>query len=182
MQAFRLNILVADDAGIIHELFDDILANLPIPFDVVHVPDGQQCVDALKAGGIHLAFIDVNMPGMSGIEAVGQARTLGSKTFVTLMSTNASGVRMQLAHQLKVYEFLAKPFSALDVLRVVKTYCRVTVPSNVLVVDDSATVRRIIQKVFATSIFNIDVTEAADGMSALEHCKAGAFHAVFLDC
>jgi CheY-like chemotaxis protein len=91
-------------------------------------------------------------------------------------------VRMQLAHQLKVYEFLAKPFSALDVLRVVKTYCRVTVPSNVLVVDDSATVRRIIQKVFATSIFNIDVTEAADGMSALEHCKAGAFHAVFLDC
>jgi CheY-like chemotaxis protein len=89
---------------------------------------------------------------------------------------------MQLALQLKVYEFLAKPFTALDVLSVLRTYCRIAVPSNILVVDDSATVRRIVKKVFANSIFNIDVTEAGSGQIALEQCMSGEFDAVFLDC
>jgi DNA-binding NtrC family response regulator len=89
---------------------------------------------------------------------------------------------MQLAQQLKVYEFLAKPFSAEQVHAILKTYCRVTAPSNVLVVDDSATVRRIVRKVFANSIFNIDVTEAGDGETALAYCDSGEFDAVFLDC
>jgi CheY-like chemotaxis protein len=182
MQGFKLKVLVADDSSVIHDVFEEISATSPIPFDIVHVTDGQQCADALSAGGIHLAFIDVNMPGMSGMDAVGQARTVGNKIFVTLISSNTNRVRMQLALQLKVYEFLAKPFTALDVLRVIKTYCRVTVPSNVLVVDDSATVRRIVKKVFANSIFNVDVTEAADGQSALSHCETGEFDAVFLDC
>jgi len=68
------------------------------------------------------------------------------------------------------------------VLSILKTYCRVTVPSNALVVDDSATVRRIINKVLANSIFNIDVTEAGNGEAALEHCDNGEFDVVFLDC
>jgi CheY-like chemotaxis protein len=182
MQAFKLKVLVADDSSVIHEVFEDISANSPIPFDIVHAMDGQQCVDAFTAGGIHLAFVDVNMPAMSGMDAVGQARTVGNKIFVTLMSANANRVRMQLALQLKVYEFLSKPFTAVDVLSVMKTYCRITVPSNILVVDDSATVRRIVKKVFANSIFNIDVTEAGNGESALEQCATGEFDAVFLDC
>jgi CheY-like chemotaxis protein len=182
MQGFKLKVLVADDSKLIHDIFNDISSRSPIPFEVVSAEDGQQTVDALNRGGIHLAFIDVNMPEMSGMEAVGKARTGGNKTFVTLMSANANQRRMQLALQLKIYEFLAKPFSAEQVLRILQTYCRVTLPSNALVVDDSATVRRIIKKVFANSIFNIDVTEAGDGQAALDHCESGEFDAVFLDC
>ena len=122
------------------------------------------------------------MPEMSGMEAVGKARTVGNKTFVTLMSANANQRRLQLAQQLRVYEFLAKPFTTEQVMEILKTYCRVTVPSNALVVDDSATVRRIIKKVFANSIFNIDITEAGDGQTALDHCENGEFDVVFLDC
>ena len=182
MQGFKLKVLVADDSSVIHEFFEEVSANSPIPFDVVHAMDGQQCVDAFSAGGIHLAFVDVNMPAMSGMDAVGQARTVGNKIFVTLISATTNRVRMQLALQLKVYEFLAKPFTALDVLSVLKTYCRITVPSDILVVDDSATVRRIVKKVFANSIFNIDVTDAGDGRTALDACERGEFDVVFLDC
>jgi DNA-binding NtrC family response regulator len=182
MQGFKLKVLVADDSRLIHDIFNDIASRSPIPFEVISADDGQQCVDALNRGGIHLAFIDVNMPEMSGMEAVGKARTGGNKTFVTLMSANANQRRMQLALQLKIYEFLEKPFTVEQVMRILQTYCRVTLPSNALVVDDSATVRRIIKKVFANSIFNIDVTEAGDGHSALDHCDNGEFDVVFLDC
>ncbi len=182
MQGFKLKVLVADDSRLIHDIFNDIASRSPIPFEVISADDGQQCVDALNRGGIHLAFIDVNMPEMSGMEAVGKARTVGNKTFVTLMSANANQRRMQLALQLRIYEFLSKPFTAEQVMRILQTYCRVTLPSNALVVDDSTTVRRIIKKVFANSIFNIDVTEAGDGQTALDCCARGEFDAVFLDC
>jgi CheY-like chemotaxis protein len=182
MQNFKLKVLVADDSRLVHDVFNQISGHSPIPFDVVSADDGQQCWDTLSRGGIHLAFIDVNMPEMSGMEAVGKARTGGNKTFVTLMSANANQRRMQLAQQLRVYEFLAKPFTTEQVMTIVKTYCRVTVPSNALVVDDSATVWRIIRKVFANSIFNIDVTEAGDGQTALDYCENGEFDVVFLDC
>ena len=182
MTGFKLKVLVADDSKLVHDLFNQISAHSPIPFDVVSAEDGQQCWDTLNRGGIHLAFIDVNMPEMSGMEAVGKARTVGNKTFVTLMSANANQRRLQLAQQLRVYEFLAKPFATEQVMEILKTYCRVTVPSNALVVDDLATVRRIIKKVFANSIFNIDVTEAGDGQAALDYCENGEFDVVFLDC
>jgi CheY-like chemotaxis protein len=182
MQNFKLKVLVADDSRLVHDVFNQISAHSPIPFDVVSADDGQQCWDTLSRGGIHLAFIDVNMPEMSGMEALGKARTGGNKTFVTLMSANANQRRMQLAQQLRVYEFLAKPFTTEQVMTILKTYCRVTVPSNALVVDDSATVRRIVKKVFANSIFNIDATEAGDGQMALDYCENGDFDVVFLDC
>ena len=182
MTGFKLKVLVADDSRLVHDVFNQISAHSTIPFDVVSAEDGQQTWDALNRGGIHLAFIDVNMPEMSGMEAVGKARTGGNKTFVTLMSANANQRRMQLAQQLRVYEFLAKPFTTEQVMEILKTYCRVTVPSNALVVDDSATVRRIIKKVFANSIFNIDVTEAGNGQTALDYCENGEFDVVFLDC
>ena len=182
MTAFKLKVLVADDSKLVHDVFHQISAHSTIPFDVVSAEDGQQTWDALNRGGIHLAFIDVNMPEMSGMEAVGKARTGGNKTFVTLMSANANQRRLQLAQQLRVYEFLAKPFTTEQVMEILKTYCRVTVPSNALVVDGSATVRRIIKKVFANSIFNIDVTEAGNGQTALDYCENGEFDVVFLDC
>lgn len=182
MQAFKLKVLVADNSRVIHEVFAGIAANSPIPFDVISVTDGQQTWNALNQGGFHLAFIDVNMPEMSGMEAIGKARTGGNKTFVTLMSANANQRRMQLAQQLKVYDFLSKPFADEQVQTILKTYCRVTVPSNALVVDNSATVRRIIKKVFANSIFNIEVTDAANGEQALACCEDSEYDVVFLDC
>lgn len=182
MPDFKLRVLIADDSSTIYAFFRDLAEELPIPFETVRAEDGRQCLEILNSGGINLAFIDVNMPEMSGMEAVGVVRLGGSKTFVTLMSSNASDRRRQLARQLKVYEFLTKPFTAEDVLRILRIYCRVTIPTKALIVDNSATVRRIVQSVFTNSVFNIDVTEAGSGQAALECCASDKFDIIFLDC
>ena len=46
MQGFKLKVLVADDSSVIHEVFQEIAASSPIPFDVSNVIDGQQCIPA----------------------------------------------------------------------------------------------------------------------------------------
>jgi CheY-like chemotaxis protein len=182
MQGLKLKVLVADDSALIHSIFHDFSINAPIPFDIISAKDGLECAELFNKGGFNLAFVDVNMPEISGMEAVAHARNGGNKTFVTLMSASSNARRLELARQLKVYEYLQKPFEAAQIHAILKTYCRVTVPTQALVVDDSATVRRIIRKVLDASIFNIDVTEAGSGDAALDLYDGGDFSVVFLDC
>jgi CheY-like chemotaxis protein len=182
MSNLKLKVLVADDSKTILEFFADTANHSSIPFDLIRASNGHQCMEFLNQGGINLAFIDVNMPEMSGMEAVGRARLGGIRTFVTLMSAYTDRRRLALARQLKVYEYLIKPFTANDIEAILKTYCRVTVPARILIVDDSATVRRLIQKVMNGTIFNIECEEAGNGEQALALCEGSEYDMIFLDC
>jgi CheY-like chemotaxis protein len=182
MSASKLKVLVADDSSVIHAFFRRLAEHSPVPFEVVRADNGRECMELLNRGDVNLAFVDVNMPEMTGMEAVGAARFAGNRTFVTLMSARTSTTRLQLAHALKVYEYLSKPFTEEDVLAILRTYCRIAVPLKALIVDDSTTARRIVRKVLTTSIFNIEAAEAGDGQTALALCESGSFDVIFLDC
>jgi CheY-like chemotaxis protein len=177
-----LKVLIADDSSTVHQIFAAVADGSPIPFELIRAVNGQQCLEFLKQNSCHLAFIDVNMPGMSGMEAVGAARLEGVKTFVTLMSSDATEKRLQLARYLKAYEFLTKPFTPQDIYSTLFTYQRMSVPTRALIVDDSSTVRRLISKVVSSSVFNIEITEAGDGARALECCGSEQFNVIILDC
>ncbi len=58
---------------------------------------------------------------------------------------------------------------------------RVLVPTRVLVVDDSATMRSIVRKALAATRFPFEVSEAEEGLAALKLVREGDFHIVFLD-
>jgi DNA-binding response OmpR family regulator len=174
--------LVADDALTVHGIFREVAARSCGLIELVEASDGRQCVKLLSAGDIDLAFIDVYMPDLSGVEALRSARHVGIKTFVTLMSGPDSDHFMNLARQLRAYEFLRKPFTVRDIEAIIETYRRVVGPTKVLIVDDSMTVRRIVQKVLAGSIFRMDCYEAPDGETALAYCDRVNFDIIFLDC
>lgn len=182
MEPIRLKVLVADDSPFIHTLFARIAELSSVEIELIHAHDGVACKNLLIRGDVDLAFIDVNMPGLSGMDAVSVGRREGADVFVTLMSSNANRVRMQLAQQLKVYEFLAKPFGVDEIEAILRSYLRATAPSKALIVDDSGTVRRIIKKILDRSIFRLVTEEAADGKTALARCLQTPFEVVFLDC
>src|SRR5690242_3779116 len=174
--------LVADDSRTVQLFFKNIVECSSMPIELITADTGRECMMFLEQGGIDLAFIDVNMPEMSGMEAVGRARFKGNKTFVTLMSGKASVPRYELARQIRAYEYLVKPFKAADIEAILKTYRRVSVRMKTLIVDDTRTIRRIIRRVLDRSVFRLAIEEAADGESALAHFSDGGFDLVFLDC
>jgi CheY-like chemotaxis protein len=173
--------LVGDDSKVVHGLFADIVAKWPKPITMLSAYNGRQCVAHFGQSKIDLAFIDVSMPEMNGMEAIARLRYSGGRTFTTLMSGMGGQTRFQLARHLKTYEFLVKPFSPLDVQRILRIHQRVCLPTRVVIVDDSATVRRMVKKILAASLFNIMVAEAASGEEALVQCASGGFDLVFLD-
>jgi CheY-like chemotaxis protein len=176
-----IRMLVADDSRTVRAFFNDVIDRWPAQVELMTAANGLECMTLLEQGSIDIAFIDVNMPEMSGMEAVGRARMAGNKTFVVLMSAKSSDPRLELARSLKAYEYLVKPFSAQDVLSILKTYQRVLASIHTLIVDDSRTIRKVIRQVLERSVFRLGIEEAADGQSALVRFKNGGFDLVFLD-
>jgi DNA-binding NtrC family response regulator len=176
-----ISMLVADDSHVIQQILTDAGRAAKLPLRVSVTDNGRDCLTLLSGGNVDLAFIDVHMPELSGTDAFWAARKQGIQSFVTLMSNPPSTEAVEMARKLKAYEFLFKPFTAADAVAIIKTFDRITSPTKVLVVDDSLTVRQIVQKVVKGSMFNCDIAEAADGETALALCRASLFDVVFLD-
>jgi DNA-binding NtrC family response regulator len=177
-----INMLIADDSHTIQQMLIDAARASKLPLRLSATDNGRDCLTLLNGSNIDLAFIDVHMPELSGTEAFWSARKQGIKTFVTLMSNPPAAEAVEVAIRLQAYEFLFKPFTADDVLAIIKTYARISSPTKVLVVDDSASVRQIVHRIVLGSVFNCDISEAGSGETALSLCRRSLFDVVFIDC
>jgi DNA-binding NtrC family response regulator len=177
-----ITMLIADDSHTSIQLLIDAARASKLPLRLSTTDNGRDCLTLLNGSNIDLAFIDVQMPELSGTEAFWTARKQGIQTFVTLMSSPPATEAVSMAIKLRAYEFLFKPFALNDVLAIIKTYARISAPTKVLIVDDSSSVRQIVQKVIHGSLFNCDVTEAGDGETALTLARSSQFDVVLLDC
>jgi len=174
--------LVADDSQVTLKIFRDVAQRSCSLLSVIETTNGRDCIKLLGQGDIDLAFIDIHMPEMSGLDALRGARHVGLKTFVTLMSGPSSMRFRPLARELKAYEFLVKPFGVRDVESVIRTYRRAMQATSVLVVDGSATMRKLVRHALDGSIFRMECYEAPDAETALTDCRRTRIDVVFLDC
>jgi len=179
MQPMSPKVLVADDSLPVHQVFRDALSEGHF-HKIVHAFDGLECLEALDQG-MDIAFIDIHMPKMSGMDALWAARTAGNKTFVTLISGRSNQRCVQLARKLDAYELLIKPFGNAEIDAIVKTYQRIYAPMRVLLVDDSQSLLKIMRKVLAKSIFHLDIEAEHEPSVALARCREKPFDVVFLD-
>ena len=172
-------VLIADDSNAVHQLIGDAL---PVDYatDVTQAYNGIECLNALD-DGVDLAFIDVHMPTMGGMDALWAARIAGNKTFVTLMSGAANRRCIDLARQLDAYEFLTKPFGRPEIDAILTTHRRITTSMRALLVDNSRVSLKVMRKVLGSSVFHLNIEEACTGVDALARYNAQVFDVVFLD-
>jgi CheY-like chemotaxis protein len=172
-------VLIADDASTVHQLIHDALPE-EYSTNIINAFDGVECLQALDHG-VDLAFIDVHMPAMGGMDALWAARIAGNKTFVTLISGRSNRRCIDLARELDAYEFLTKPFEKKDIDAILVTYRRISTPMRVLLVDDSPVTLKVMRKVLASSIFHLNIEDARSGTEAIARCDTEPFDVVFLD-
>jgi DNA-binding NtrC family response regulator len=177
-----ITMLIADDSHVTVQLLTEAARLSKLLLRLSTTDNGRDCLTLLNSSNIDLAFIDVHMPELSGTEAFWSARKLGVKTFVTLMSSPPAAEAVDMAIKLRAYEFLFKPFTLDDAHAIITTYARISAPTKVLIVDDSSSVRQIVQKILRDSVFNCEIAEAGDGETALTLAQGTQFDVVFLDC
>ena len=107
-------ILIADDEKDIRDLFVDSLQ--PHGFDVRAAKDGREAVDIIRNGHIDIAFLDIRMPGLNGVEALREISRTRPETQVVMITGYCDDDRVHEALGLGSFLCLMKPFKIQDVL------------------------------------------------------------------
>jgi CheY-like chemotaxis protein len=110
-------ILVVDDERGIRELFADVLRRAG--HIVVTAPDGLAGIEMTRGGDIDIAFLDIKMPGLNGVETLREVRGTSPNTKVVMITGYARDELVNQALQMDVFACLAKPFSVRDVVDMV---------------------------------------------------------------
>ena len=113
-------VLVVDDDPFIRKLIATTLEDVS-SFDIHEAPDGIEAMAVARRELPTLVFLDVYMPQLNGIEACRQIRSddaTSGATIVMLTAAHGEGVERE-AEEAGADLFLTKPFSPLDLLRLV---------------------------------------------------------------
>ncbi len=109
----RARVLIADDEASIRFVLRETLETSG--HEVVEVDSGDAALEALAAEPFAIAFLDIRMPGLSGLELLDRLRTLGSDTSVVIMTAQNTFENAVEAMKRGALEYLVKPFRVAEI-------------------------------------------------------------------
>lgn len=112
----RLDVLVVDDQPGVRYLLDVVIKEEG--HKVRLAKNGLEAVEQVKATRPDLVFMDVRMPQMDGIEALGRIKIISPDTEVVLMTAYVSDETVQMALHRGALCCFTKPFD----VEVLKTF------------------------------------------------------------
>lgn len=89
-------------------------------YQVKTVTNGNDAVDAFKNGNFDLIFLDENMPGMTGLEALTIMKGVDSRIPMVLVTKNEEEHLMEEAIGSKIDDYLIKPVNPKQILLTIK--------------------------------------------------------------
>jgi len=112
-------ILVVDDDQSIISIFEFILQQAG--YETITATSGEACVQLISDNTeLDLVFLDVKMPGMSGIEAFKQIQKIRPMLLVVMMTGYSVDELLKEAFELGAYGVIYKPFDIEEVLSVIE--------------------------------------------------------------
>ena len=102
-----MHILFADDEQDLQQIIGSKLKKMG--HSVVVCPDGLTAVAALEKEPFDCLIVDLNMPGMNGIDVIGHAREIRPEIEAVVMTGNPSQETAIAALRHEAYEYITKP-------------------------------------------------------------------------
>ena len=156
------------------ELWRQAAALAPVMVDFA-AHDPEAAPNVLAKDGVDICIIDSVLADTSKVPVIEAARA--TRPVPLVFTSGPKGVTRLDG----VDGHLGRPTEITSARKLVEICVRAKLPTRVLVVDDSGTMRRIVRKVLAASPFNLEIHEAAEGIEALNQLRAGSFGLVFVD-
>jgi two-component system, NtrC family, response regulator AtoC len=111
----RVRLLVVDDEQTIRKLC--MTVGEALGFICLEAESGEAALALLEEQPVHMILSDMVMPNMSGLEFLERAKKLLPRAEVALMTGHGSIETAVQAMRLGAYDYITKPFSPLDELR-----------------------------------------------------------------
>ncbi len=109
-------LVVDDDAGLRMALRDVLISSKN--YEVEEAFDGIDAIEKVKKQSFDLVILDVDMPRLSGLEALKQIKALNPETIVLIMTAFATIDNAVQAVKDGAYNYISKPISGDDLLQI----------------------------------------------------------------
>jgi two-component system, NtrC family, response regulator AtoC len=113
--SFRIRFLVVDDEESIRRLCMTVAEGLG--FICKEANNGEAALALLDEHPAHIILTDLVMPQMSGIDFLERVRKVLPRTEIAVMTGHGSVETAVQAMKLGAYDYISKPFSAIEELR-----------------------------------------------------------------
>jgi CheY-like chemotaxis protein len=173
-------ILVVEDNETNMKLFRDVLQAKG--YSTLEATTGEDAVELARTLDPALVLMDVQLPGIDGIEALGQLRGDERTSAIPVVALTAQAMRGDSERFLDVGfdGYLSKPVDVVELIRVVESTAIVSDRSaKILVVDDVPENVRLLEAVLVPRGY--EVVTATDGRAALDLVEAEEPDLVLLD-
>ncbi|MFA6266957.1 MAG: response regulator [Pseudolabrys sp.] len=169
-----LNMLLIGIADAEQELWRQgaILSRVPVDFSAC---DSARGIATLAGGGIDFCVLDGALPEPVKAAAVASIKSLKPAPLMFVRAARGA------ARPVGMTGMLAMPANVTEAHEMVELCVRTKLPTRVLIVDDSSTMRSIVRKILSVSRFKLDLHEAGEGLAALDRLRQEEFGLVFLD-
>ncbi|MDC7233190.1 MAG: response regulator [Spirochaetales bacterium] len=115
-----MKILIADDEKYVRLELRSLLQEFLPQAEIEEVANGTQLKERLEQGGLHIAFVDIRMPGLTGLDVLKQIDFHHETIQVVILSGYSDFEYAQQAIRLGVSEYMLKPVTEEDLLPVLK--------------------------------------------------------------
>ncbi|OGB91220.1 MAG: Fis family transcriptional regulator [candidate division NC10 bacterium RIFCSPLOWO2_12_FULL_66_18] len=114
----RIRVLVVDDDLAVRQALSRTLEK--IGYDVVVAEDGQEGLDRLRQGGIHIVLADLKMPKLSGNELLKAAKAIAPDVEVIVITGHGTVEDAVEAMKEGAYDFITKPFKRVQLEKTIR--------------------------------------------------------------
>ena len=174
MTAKRPRIMVVDDDLSIRTTLEAIIEDAG--YEAIGADNGYEAIELAKRAPADVIFLDINMPGINGVETFREIRVANPDTVVVMMTAYAMGGLVEEALADGAYAVVYKPF---DIGQLIDTIESVLKTHLVLVVDDRAADRETLRAILEDSGYKVSTAE--DGNYAISMATERHYDIVLMD-
>ncbi|WP_330949057.1 response regulator transcription factor [Virgibacillus sp. MG-45] len=126
-----MNILLVDDEKLELEQLEYLLQPYFHNQPIYKVQDVSEAMNIIKKNTIHLAFLDIQLPGRSGLELAEMLKK-SSNTKVIMVTAFQSFEYAQQALRIQVEDYITKPIVESELIEIIQPYIPQTAYSDVI--------------------------------------------------
>ncbi len=114
-----IRVLIVDDEAAIRRALRPPLAELG--FQVTEASRGEEALQLLQAGACDVVLLDINMPGIGGIETLRRIRAFAPRLPVMMVTVREGEEEKVEALELGADDYITKPFSIRELIARIRT-------------------------------------------------------------
>ena len=116
-----MKILIIDDEPLIHISIEQFIHEYSETIEVYHAYDGFEMLSLLEKHNFLLAYVDIKLPGMLGLDAIRQGKEVSPNTIYYIMTGFDKFEYAKEAIKLKVEDYLMKPLDYETIKNTIET-------------------------------------------------------------